>query len=266
MTNATTVPTTISPAEIAEILIAGERERREVRQISESHGDVDVATAYEAQRAFVRSKLEAGERLVGYKLGLTSRNKQRAMGVDSPLFGRVTSSMLSAYGEPIKFDRFIHPRVESEIAFLIGREIEAPATVTSVLAATDLIYGAVDVLDSRYQGFKFTLSDVVADNASAGAFYLGPIARPPAELELHTLGCVVRVDGDVAMTAAGAAVMGHPAASVAWLVNQLAAQGETVKPGQLIFSGGVTAPVPVVRGRSVTFEFDGLGAIEVYGE
>ncbi len=133
----------------------------------------------------MQSKLDAGEQLVGYKLGLTSRNKQRAMGVDSPLYGRVTSSMLSTYGDPIPFDRFIHPRVESEIAFLLGRDLEAPATVTSVLAATEVVFGAVDVLDSRYQGFKFTLSDVVADNASAGAFYLGPIARPPHELDLR---------------------------------------------------------------------------------
>jgi 2-oxo-3-hexenedioate decarboxylase len=156
--------------------------------------------------------------------------------------------------------------VESEIAFLLARDIEAPATVTSVLAATDVVFGAVDVLDSRYESFQFTLSDVVADNASAGAFYLGPVARRPDELEdLRLLGCVVRVDGEVVMTAAGAAVMGHPAASVAWLVNQLAAEGEQLHAGQLIFSGGVTAPVPVMAGGSVTFEFDGLGAIEVYG-
>jgi 2-oxo-3-hexenedioate decarboxylase len=259
------VTTNPTPQEIADVLISGERDRTEVAQFSDTWPDIDVATAYAAQQAFVRSKLDAGERLVGYKLGLTSRNKQRAMGVDSPLYGRVTSSMLSSYGDPIPFDRFIHPRVESEIAFLLKDEVTAPATVTSVLAATDLVYGAVDVLDSRYQGFKFTLTDVVADNASAGAFYLGPVARRPEDLELHLIGCVVRVDGEVAMTAAGAAVMGHPAASVAWLANQLAAEGETLKAGQLIFSGGVTAPVPVVPGGSVTFEFDGLGAIEVYG-
>lgn len=259
----TTAPT-ITPDEIAQVLIAGERDRTEVPQFSATQ-QIDLATAYAAQRAFVQSKLDAGERLVGYKLGLTSRNKQQAMGVDSPLYGRVTSSMLTTYGDPIRFDRFIHPRVESEIAFLLKDDIPAPATVTSVLAATDLIYGAVDVLDSRYQGFKFTLTDVIADNASAGAFYLGPIARRPEELELHLLGCIVRVDGEVTMTAAGAAVMGHPAASVAWLANQLAEEGETLEAGQLVFSGGVTAPVPVVPGGSVTFEFDGLGAIEVYG-
>ena len=136
-------------------------------------------------------------------------------------------------------NRFIHPRVESEIAFLLARDIEPPATVVSVLAATDVIFGAVDVLDSRYEGFKFTLTDVVADNASAGGFYLGPITRRPNDMEdLRLIGCIVRVDGEVVMTAASAAVMGHPAASVAWLANQLAAEGECLRAGQLVFPAG----------------------------
>ena len=122
------------------------------------------------------------------------------------------------------------------------------------------------VVDSRYEGFKFTLTDVVADNVSAGGFYLGPVTRRPSELEdLGLIGCVVRVAGEVVMTAAGAAVMGHPAASVAWLANQLAAEEEGLRAGQLVFSGGVTAPVPVVAGGSVTFQFGGLGSIEVAG-
>jgi 2-oxo-3-hexenedioate decarboxylase len=257
---------TITAQEIADTLIASERERKGIAQFSDEHPDIPVETAYAAQKAFVQSKLDAGETFVGWKLGLTSRNKQQAMGLDAPLYGRVTSGMLSTYGEPVRLDRFIHPRVECEIAFLLARDVTAPATITSVLAATDVVFGAVDVLDSRYESFRFTLSDVVADNASAGAFYLGPIARRPDELEdLRLLGAVVRVDGEVAMTAAGAAVMGHPAASVAWLANQLAAEGETLRAGQIIFSGGVTAPVPVVADRSVTFEFDQLGAIEIHG-
>ena len=257
----------ISAQEIADVLIDAERQRKGIAQFSDNHPDIPTDTAYAAQKAFIQSKLDAGETFVGWKLGLTSRNKQRAMGLDAPLYGRVTSGMLSTHGDPVRLDRFIHPRVESEIAFLLARDLTAPASIASVLAATDVVFGAVDVLDSRYESFQFTLSDVVADNASAGAFYLGPIAKRPDQLvDLALLGCVVRVDGDVAMTAAGAAVMVHPAASVAWLVNQLAAAGEEgLKAGQIVFSGGVTAPVPVVAGGSVTFEFDGLGAIEVYG-
>jgi 2-oxo-3-hexenedioate decarboxylase len=232
----------IDPQDIAGELIVAERERKAIGQFSELDPDFDLDTAYRAQQAFVQSKL------------------------DAPLYGRVTSGMICGYGEPVQLDRFIHPRVESEIAFLLARDVEPPATVISVLAATDVIFGAVDILDSRYEGFKFALTDVVADNASAGGFFLGPIARRPDEVaDLRLVGCVVRVRGDVVMTAASAAVMGHPAASVAWLANQLAAEGEGLKAGQLVFSGGVTAPVPVEAGGSVTFEFDGLGSIEVAG-
>jgi 2-oxo-3-hexenedioate decarboxylase len=259
--------TDITAQEIADTLLEAERARKGIAQFSDEHPDIPVETAYAAQKAFVAAKLAAGEQFVGWKLGLTSRNKQQAMGLSAPLYGRVTSGMLATHGDPVRLDRFIHPRVESEIAFLLARDVAAPATITSVLAATDVVFGAVDVLDSRYESFQFTLSDVVADNASAGAFYLGPVARRPSDLvDLRLLGCVVRVDGEVAMTAAGAAVMGHPAASVAWLANQLGAEGEALRAGQLVFSGGVTAPVPVVAGGSVTFEFDGLGAIEIAGE
>ena len=189
------------------------------------------------------------------------------MGLDAPLYGRVTSGMLSTHGDPVRLDRFIHPRVESEIAFLLARDVAAPATIASVLAATDVVFGAVDVLDSRYESFQFTLSDVVADNASAGAFYLGPMARRPDQLvDLRAAG----------LRGPGGRRGGHdrgrrrgdgPSGGVGGLAGQPARRGgeEGLKAGQLVFSGGVTAPVPVVAGGSVTFEFDGLGAIEVYG-
>jgi 2-oxo-3-hexenedioate decarboxylase len=173
--------------------------------------------------------------------------------------------MLLPYGEPVELSRFIHPRVEPEIAFLLARPVAAPATVTSVLAATEAVFAAVDVLDSRYENFRFKLPDVVADNASAAGFLLGPKAMPPAELDdLRLLGAVLRVNGDVVATAAGAAVMGHPAASVAWLVNRLAERGQALEPGMLVFSGGLTEPVPLQVGTSVTAEIDQLGTIEVY--
>ena len=257
----------ITAQEIADTLITSERERKGIAQFSDEHPDIPVETAYEAQKLFVQSKLDAGESFVGWKLGLTSRNKQQAMGLEAPLYGRVTSGMLFALRRA-GASRPVHPSaggVRDRVP--AGPRHHGPATIASVLAATEVVFGAVDVLDSRYESFKFTLSDVVADNASAGGFYLGPIARRPDELEdLRLLGAVVRVDGEVAMTAAGAAVMGHPAASVAYLANELAAKGEEgLKAGQLVFSGGVTAPVPVVAGGSVTFEFDQLGAIEVFG-
>ena len=127
---------TITAQEIADTLIASERERKGIAQFSDEHPDIPVETAYEAQKLFIQSKLDAGETFVGWKLGLTSRNKQQAMGLDAPLYGRVTSGMLSAYGEPVRLDRFIHPRVESEIAFLLARDIEGPAPIASVCRAS----------------------------------------------------------------------------------------------------------------------------------
>jgi 2-oxo-3-hexenedioate decarboxylase len=251
---------------IAQELAAAERERRHRQPFTDEFPDLDLDTAYAAQWAGVQGKLDAGEQLVGAKLGLTSRAKQQVMNVDAPLYGFVTSAMLAPYGEPVQVDSLIHPRVEPEIAFLLGRDVTAPATVTSVLSATEAVFAAMDVLDSRYENFRFKLPDVVADNASAGLFFMGPRAVPPSELaDLRLLGCVLRVNGEVVTTAAGAAVMGHPAASVAWLANQLAARKQSLQAGWVIFSGGLTEPVPLKPGVSVTAEIAGLGTVEVHG-
>jgi 2-oxo-3-hexenedioate decarboxylase len=255
----------IEASQIAGMLASAERDRKALSPFTDEHPDLDERTAYDAQWAGIQARMAAGERLIGAKLGLTSKVKQRAMNVDAPLYGWVTDRMLLPYGEPVELGRFIQPRVEPEIAFQLGRPIATPATVTGVLAATEAVFAAVDVLDSRYENYRFTLPDVVADNASAAGFLLGPRAVPPAELEdLRLLGCVLRVGGDVTATAAGAAVMGHPAAAVAWLANRLADRGQSLDAGMLVFSGGLTEPVPLQMGTSVTAEVDQLGAIEVY--
>lgn len=255
-----------APSEIADVLAAATRERRALPPFTDADPDLSLDGAYEAQRRGVQLRVDGGEHVIGAKLGLTSRAKQQVMNVDSPLHGRVTSGMLVPSGQPLDLDQFIHPRVEPEIAFLLSRDVAAPASVTSVLAATEAVFAAIDVLDSRYEDFRFRLPDVVADNASAGAFVLGPRSVAPSQVEdLALLGCVLRVNGQVTATAAGAAVMGHPAASVAWLANQLAAAGEVLRAGWLVFSGGLTEPVPLTPGVSVTAEFDVLGTIEVVG-
>jgi 2-oxo-3-hexenedioate decarboxylase len=251
---------------IAQELAAAERERKERQPFTDQFPDLDLDTAYTAQWSGIQAKVAAGERLVGAKLGLTSKAKQKVMNVAAPLYGFVTSGMLAPYGEPVPLADLIHPRVEPEIAFLLARDVGAPATVTSVLAATEQIFAAVDVLDSRYENFRFTLPDVVADNASAGRFLIGPQAVPPAELgDLGLLGCVLRVNGEVVATAAGAAVMGHPAASVAWLANQLAARDQYLHAGWLVFSGGLTEPVPLEPGVFVSAQLGGLGTVDVHG-
>jgi 2-oxo-3-hexenedioate decarboxylase len=250
---------------VADALLAARRERKPLAPFTDEHPDFDLASAYEAQGLFVQGLVEAGERVVGAKLGLTSRAKQETMGVADPLSGWLTDAMILQAGSPVPLDALIQPRAEPEIAFLLARPLEGPATVTSVLAATEVVFCAMDVLDSRYEDYRFRLPDVVADNCSSGAFALGPQARRPGELEdLRLVGCVLRARGAIVATAAGAAVMGHPAASVAWLANRLAAGGEAIPAGSLVLSGGLTAPVPLAAGVSVSAEFDGLGTVEVW--
>lgn len=255
----------IDVRQVVEDLAVAEREHKAIDPFTDAHPDFDMEAAYEAQRLSVQAKVDAGDPVVGAKLGLTSRAKQLAMNVSDPLYGKVTRSMLAPFGEAIELSELIQPRIEPEVAFLLGEDLEGAATVTEVLAATEAVFAALDVLDSRYRDYRFTLADVVADNCSAGKFLLGPRALPPTELpDLRLLGCVLRSDGDVVATAAGAAVMGHPAASVAWLVQRLGERGESLPAGSLVFSGGLTAPVPLRSGHSVTAEFDELGTVEVF--
>jgi len=257
----------LTVADIADTLEGAERDRTELSPFSDEHPEFDDATAYDAQWEGIQRKLTGGQQIVGAKLALTSRIKQQVMKVDSPLYGWVTSRMLAPFGEPVRLSTLIHPRVEPEVAFLLARDIPTPATVTSVLAATEAVFAAIDVLDSRYASFRFTLPDVIADNASAGLFLMGSKAIRPSEVEdLRLLGCVLRVNGDVVATAAGAATMGHPAAAVAWLANKLVARGQSLKAGMLIFSGGLTEPIPLTADISVTAELAGLGTVEVTAE
>jgi 2-oxo-3-hexenedioate decarboxylase len=153
---------------------------------------------------------------------------------------------------------------EPEIAFLLDEEMGGPTTIAAVLAATRSVFPALEVIDSRYADFSFRLPDVVADNASAASVVIGSHAvSPEAAGDLRLIGCVLRVDGAVVDTAAGAAVMGHPAAAVAWLVDHLAEEGRSLPAGSIVLSGALTDAVPVRAGVTLTAELDGLGIVEV---
>jgi 2-oxo-3-hexenedioate decarboxylase len=226
--------------------------------------DLDLAGAYAVQRAVVDRRIRAGHRLVGYKLGLTSAAKQKQMKVDSPLFGRLTADMLVDVGQPLRCAGYAQPRLEPEIAFVIGRDLSGPSVgAAQVLAATAFVLPAIDVLDSRFAGYSFTLPDVVADDASGAGFVLAGTGVDPAGLDLRLAGCVFEVNGRVQATAAGAAVLGHPAASVAWLVRELAGQGEGLLAGQVVLAGSLTEAFAVSPGDVVVARIDRLGCVEV---
>ncbi len=233
------------PVVLAKRLAAAVADRAPIPPLTESDPTFDAAAAYRVQQEGIRERLAAGERVIGYKLGLVSRAKQGAMGVSQPLWGVVTDGMVQSEEIPLDLTTLIHPRAEPEIAFLLGRAVDGPtATVATVLAATEGVLPAIEVLDSRYLDFRFALPDVIADNASAARILIGE-------------GMVLRLNGEVVDTAAGAAIAGHPAAAVAWLARQVG----HLPAGSMVLSGGLTAPVELVPGAVVTAEYTSLGVV-----
>jgi 2-keto-4-pentenoate hydratase len=245
-------------------LVDAARTRTATTALTSDYGDFDIATAYDLQALVVADRIAQGHRVVGAKLGLTSEAKQKQMNVSEPLYGWLTDDMRLEPGEPLVVESFIQPRVEVEIAFLIGDDLEgADVGATDVLAATAAVMPAIDVLDSRYAGYSFTLPDVIADNSSSAGFITGSSVVDPIGLELRLLGVVLELNGVVVATAAGAAVLGHPASSVAWLVRALARRGEGLQAGMTVLSGACTAAFAVSPGDSVVARIDRLGTVEV---
>ncbi len=197
------------------------------------------------------------------KLGLTSKAKQQQMKVAEPLYGWFVEGSEIRAGESLVSSELIQPRVEPEVAFLIGDDLAGPDVgAHQVLAATVSVMPAIDVLDSRYSGYSFTLPDVIADNASAAHYALGgPV--PVEGINLRNVGCVFSKNGEVVGTAAGAAVMGHPAAAVAWFVRKLSERNQSLAAGSLVLAGALTGAIPVAAGDSVTVEIDRIGALDL---
>ena len=251
-------------SEPAKRLIEAAENRVATTALTDSDPNLNVASAYDIQAEVVQARLDRGHVVVGAKLGLTSVAKQKQMNVSEPLYGWLTSDMQIDTEASLRCNDFIQPRCEPEIAFLLGNDLNgAHISAVHVLAATQYIFAAVDVLDSRFAGYSFTLPDVAADNSSSAGFSLGGTAINPEGLNLRTLGCAFEKNGQLIATASGAAVMGHPAASVAWLVRKLATRGEGLKAGHIILSGAITEAVAVEPGDCITARFDQLGTVEI---
>jgi 2-keto-4-pentenoate hydratase len=234
-------------------------DRRAIPALTDDLEGLDLATAYRVQAA----QRDAADDLVGWKLGVTSRAKQAQVGVREPIRGFLSASHLLELGEPLPTAELIQPRVEPEIAFVMARDLSGPhVTAAQVLAATAGVAPAIEVLDSRFHDYRFTMPDVVADNASAARFVLGaPV--PATGIDLRLVGVVLEHRGEVVATASGAAVLGHPAAAVAWLVRSLAADGYGLGEGDIVLSGGLTAAVAVGEGDAVVVTIDRLGTVEL---
>jgi len=188
----------------------------------------------------------------------------KQMGVDTPCFGFVSDYMARPDGGDIKMSELIHPKVEAEICIVTKAPLKGPGChVGTVMAAIDFVLPAVEIIDSRYRDFKFDLKSVVADNTSASRFVIGGRSRNVEALDLRTLGVVLEKNGQIVSMAAGAAVLGHPAAAVAMMANHLGARGQEIPAGTFIMTGGVTEAIAVKAGDSVNVRFQDLGSVSM---
>ena len=251
-------------AGLAEHLESAVLQTRDVTKITDDHPEMDWEDAYAIQDEIRRRKEARGHRTVGLKAGLTSFAKMRQMGVDTPVFGFVSDYMARPDGGEIRTSELIHPKVEAEICIVTKAPLRGPGChVGEVLAATDFVLPAVEIIDSRYRDFKFDLKSVVADNTSASRFVAGARIRAVDELDLRTLGVVLEKIGRIVAMAAGAAVLGHPLTAVAMLANHLGARGREIPAGTFIMTGGVTEAIAVAAGDHVAVRFQDLGTVSM---
>jgi 2-oxo-3-hexenedioate decarboxylase len=236
----------------------------EITKVTDDYPDMTYEDAYDIQWTARRAKESRGHKIVGMKMGLTSQAKMKQMGVPNPCYGYLADYFSYGDGAEIKIDELIHPKVEAEIAFVLKDDLTGPGChIGDVLAATDFVMPAVEVIDSRYKDFKFDLKSVIADNSSSSRYVTGGRMRDIKDLDLKTLGVVMEINGEVVQLGAGAAVLGHPATSIAMLANMLAERGEILKAGSYILSGAITAAVGVKKGDNVTVKFQDLGTLSM---
>lgn len=256
--------TAIDVQALADELLRAQEQCIPVEPLLARFPDLTVVQAYQIQMAGIDRRLKAGRRVVGKKIGLTSKAMQEALGVFEPDYGHLLDDMVILNGQPVAANRMLQPRCEGEIAFLLKRDLIGPGvTVADVLAATEAVLPALEIIDSRIANWKIRLQDTVADNASSAFVVLGNAMTPVHGLDLRLIGMVLEKNGRTLATGAGAAVLGHPAAAVAWLANKLREFDVPLKAGEVILSGAVAAATPVVAGDYVRAEFDRLGSVSV---
>lgn len=247
---------------LAEHLENAELQAYEVTKITDDYPNMTFTDATDVQWEIRRRKMSRGHKIVGMKMGLTSWAKMKQMGVEMPCYGFLADYFSLPDGAQVPFDELIHPKVEAEIAFVTNKELSGKnLTVEEVLAATELVVPAVEIIDSRYKDFKFDLTSVQADNSSSTRFVVGSHAAKPEDFDWSTLGVVMQKNGEIIELGAGAAVLDHPAASVAMLATMLSERNEVIPAGTFIMTGGITAAVLVERGDSIVVRYQGLGTV-----
>jgi 2-oxopent-4-enoate/cis-2-oxohex-4-enoate hydratase len=249
---------------LAEELYAAREAVCAILPLTDRFPDLTIDDAYRIQLAMVERRCaEGGQRIVGKKIGVTSKPVMDLFNVREPDFGFVTSDMMIDCAGEIESATLIAPKVEGEIAFILGRDLTGTdVTEQDVLDATELVMPCLEIVDSRISDWKIKIQDTVADNASAALVVLGDMALPASRIDLITCGMSLEINGELRSTGAGAATLGHPARAVAWLANTLGKYGIPLMAGEVILSGSMGAMLPVAKGDYVRMTVSGLGTAE----
>jgi 2-oxo-hept-3-ene-1,7-dioate hydratase len=247
----------------ADILIAAERERKQAVQLSKTWPNITMEDAYAISTEVANRKMATGARLIGHKVGLTSKAMQRSSQIDEPDYGLLLDTMMFADGGRIAHENFCLPRVEVELAFILGKPLRGPGVgLTDVLRATEYVVPAIEIVDARLQDPR-KIFDTVSDNGAAAGIVIGGRPVGPLEVDLRWVGGIMYRNSEIEETGVAAGVLGHPALGVAWLANKLGQHGVTLEPGHLILAGSFTRVVYARKGDTLHADFGQLGGLAV---
>lgn len=243
-------------------LLAAAKSGQPCNPVREILAEGDVAGAYAVQEIITKAALANGRRLVGRKIGLTSLAVQKQLGVDQPDYGMLFADMCVGDDEEIPAGRLIQPKVEAEIAFILGRDLpHADTTTDEVMRATDFVVAAIEIVDSRIAGWNIRIVDTIADNASSGLYVLGSSPKRLSEVDLRLCGMTLDAGSEPLTNGAGAACMGNPINAVAWLARTMAKVGRPLSAGDVVLSGALGPMVPVTPGKVYEARIEGLDSV-----
>jgi 2-oxo-hept-3-ene-1,7-dioate hydratase len=245
------------------ILVAAERERKQAVPLSTTFPDIMIEDSYAISTEVISRKIAAGARLIGHKVGLTSKAMQRSSQIDEPDYGYLLDHMMIADGAKVPHANFCRPRVEIELAFVLGKPLKGPGVgLIDVLRATEYVVPAIEIVDARLQDPR-KIFDTVADNGAAAGIVVGGRPIRPMDVDLRWVGGIMYLNSEIEETGVAAGVLGHPALGVAWLANKLGSVGVTLEPGHLVLAGSFTRVVFARKGDTLHADFGSLGGIAV---
>ncbi|CEA09564.1 2-keto-4-pentenoate hydratase [Arthrobacter saudimassiliensis] len=247
---------------IADELVEAGRTRTPVPRLTARWPEMTVEDSYAVQSLWSRRLQESGRKLVGRKIGLTSKAMQAATGITEPDYGVIFDDMVLENGCTVEWDRYTHPRIEVELAFVLGKELRGPdCSIFDVLDATEYVVPALEILDSRIEMEGRTIVDTISDNAAMGAMVIGGTPVKPADVDLRWISALLYKNQTIEETGVAAGVLNHPGAGVYWLANKLSAHGAVLGAGEIILAGSFTRPMWVHKGDTVHADYGQLGSV-----